>query len=68
MSFERRWLRVNEFAELIGCHPVTVRKLIRRRAVPFVKRSGIGIRVDFKKFEDEMERTEVLPLRKRKDK
>lgn len=64
MSLERRWLRVKEFAELVGCHPVTVRKLIRRRAVPFVKRKGIGVRVDFKKFEEEMERTEILPQKR----
>lgn len=57
----RRWLRVDEVAQALGCHPVTVRKLISRRAIPFVKRKGVGIRIDWKRLEQELERGEVGP-------
>lgn len=57
----RRWLRVDEVAQALGLHPVTVRKLIAKRAIPFVKRKGVGIRIDWKRLEQELERGEVEP-------
>ena len=60
---ERRWLRVAEVAERLGCHPVTVRKLISRRQIPFVKRPGVGVRVDWLTLEAELERETLRPLR-----
>ena len=57
----RRWLRVDEVAQALGCHPVTVRKLISRRAIPFVKKKGVGIRIDWRQLERELERGEVGP-------
>lgn len=55
----RRWLRVAEVAELLGCHPVTVRKMIGRREIPFVKRKGVGIRCDWREFEQQLERDSI---------
>jgi len=57
----RRWLRVDEVAQALGCHPVTVRKLIAKRVIPFIKAKGLGVRVDWLKLEKQLERGEVEP-------
>jgi len=57
----RRWLRVSETAELLGVHPVTIRKIIARRSIPFVKKPGVGVRIDWPRLERQLERAEVLP-------
>ena len=57
----RRWLKVSEVATALGVHPVTIRKLISRRSIPFVKKPGVGVRIDWPKLERQLERAEVLP-------
>jgi excisionase family DNA binding protein len=58
---ERRWLRVVEVAERLGCHPVTIRKAIARGQLPYVRKGGIGIRIDWPAFEKMLETEEVIP-------
>ena len=60
---ERVWLKVGEVAERLAVHPVTIRKMLARREIPFIKRPGIGVRIDWKRYQEELERSEVLPQR-----
>ena len=56
---KRRWLRVSEFAAALSIHPRTVRRMIARRQIPFVKRPGVGVRVDWEAYAAELERYKV---------
>jgi excisionase family DNA binding protein len=51
---ERRWIRVNETAEILGLHPMSVRKMIARGEIPAV-RIGRMIRVDLRALEERLE-------------
>jgi len=55
----RRWLTVFETAEALRVHPVTIRKALSRGQIPFAKKPGIGIRIDWPRLERELERLEV---------
>ncbi len=46
MTQERRWLRVKEGAEYIGCHPRSLRRACATGKIPYAKVKGIGIRLD----------------------
>lgn len=56
---KRRWLRVAEAAERLGVHPRTIRKLISRRQIPYFKKAGVGIRIDWETYEAELERYKI---------
>jgi len=55
----RRWLRVSEFAAALSIHPRTARKMISRREVPYVKRKGLGVRIDMDAYTAELERFKI---------
>lgn len=38
-------LTVQYAAQYLHCHPMTLRKLISKRQIPFIKKKGIGIRL-----------------------
>ncbi len=38
-------LTVNEAADYLSCHQMTVRKMISKRQIPYLKKAGIGIRL-----------------------
>ena len=57
----RRWLRVAEVAELMKIHPTTVRKMLMRRELAFVKKRGFGVLIDWPKVERQLERSEIVP-------
>jgi len=38
-------LTVQEAANYLNCHSMTVRKMISKRHIPFIKKRGIGIRL-----------------------
>ena len=38
-------MTVQEAASYLNCHPITLRKLISERQVPFIKKKGLGIRL-----------------------
>ncbi|MEN6560122.1 MAG: helix-turn-helix domain-containing protein [Acidobacteriota bacterium] len=42
----RRWLRVNEAAEYLGVHPVSIRRGISKGDIPAAKIKSVGWRVD----------------------
>jgi excisionase family DNA binding protein len=54
MNPSRRWLTVNETAEVLGLHPMSVRKMIARGTIPGV-RIGRSIRVDLRALEANFE-------------
>jgi excisionase family DNA binding protein len=51
---ERRWITVNECAELLSLHPMSVRKIIARGKIPAV-RIGRTVRVDLRALEAQLE-------------
>lgn len=51
---ERRWITVNECAELLSLHPMSVRKIIARGTIPAV-RIGRTVRVDLRTIETQLE-------------
>jgi len=56
MNFSgRRWLTVNEVAQMLSLHPVTVRRKIDRGEIK-TSRIGRTIRIDLKRLEAELER------------
>ena len=38
-------LTVQDAAQYLSCHQMTLRKLISKRQIPFIKKKGIGIRL-----------------------
>lgn len=38
-------LTVQDAAQYLSCHQMTLRKLISQRQIPFIKKKGIGIRL-----------------------
>lgn len=63
---DRRWLRVDEAAELYGIHAKTLFRLCSRRLIPHARipsaRGGRGqIRIDRPAFDAMLEAGEVLP-------
>ena len=53
-KMERRWITVNECAELLSLHPMSVRKIIARGKIPAV-RIGRTVRVDLRALEAQLE-------------
>lgn len=49
-----RWISVNECAELLSLHPLSVRKFIARGKIPAV-RIGRTVRVDLRTLETQLE-------------
>jgi len=56
---KRRWLRISEFSRLYGLHERTTRRLISRRQLSFVRRPGLGVRIDAEAYEVELERYKI---------
>ncbi len=57
MNFSgRRWVTVNEVAEYLSMHPVTVRRKIDRGEIPS-SRVGRSVRVDIQKLNEQLERS-----------
>jgi excisionase family DNA binding protein len=38
-------MSVKEVAQYLTCHEMTIRKLIAKREIPFIKKKGLGIRL-----------------------
>ncbi|MBD3330946.1 helix-turn-helix domain-containing protein [Candidatus Peregrinibacteria bacterium] len=49
----RRWITVNQAAEYLSLHPISVRRLIDRGKIPAAK-IGRSVRVDLKKLEHQL--------------
>lgn len=58
---ERRWLTVKETVRYLGLHPKTVYRLCSRRAIPFSKVPGIGIRIDRIELDRMLKASEIPP-------
>jgi excisionase family DNA binding protein len=48
---EDQLLTVKEAAIYLNCHEMTVRKLIAKRQIPYIKKNGIGIRLRIRDLE-----------------
>jgi len=73
MALERRWLTIPEAAKLYSLHPKSLYQLCKKRLVPFTRipslRGGRGqLRIDAKKFNEQLEAQEVVldDMRKRR--
>ena len=51
---ERRWITVNEAAEYLAMHRVTIRRKLDKGEIPF-SRIGRSVRIDLKKLNQQME-------------
>ena len=49
---ERRWLKVAEASYYLGINKKTLYSILSRGELPYVKRRGIGIRLDKTKLDD----------------
>jgi len=56
---KRRWLRVSEFAAAFGLHQRTVRKMLSRRQLAYVRRPGLGVRIDLDAYTAELKRYSI---------
>jgi excisionase family DNA binding protein len=64
-SAGRRYLSVGEFAAEFGFHPMSVRRMIDHKKIPFI-RIGRSIRVDRRLLDEEFERQrQGVPARTR---
>jgi hypothetical protein len=62
---DRRWLTIPEAAEAYGLHPKSLYKLCSKRLIPYTRipslRGGRGqLRIDAKKFNEQLEAQEVV--------
>lgn len=58
---EKKLLTVQEASEFLNCHTQTVRKLIREREIPFVKKKGLGYRLKPDDLEKWLDSNSHLP-------
>ena len=58
---ERRWITVKEAAQYLGLHEKTIYRLTYKRAIPFAKVPGIGIRIDLKELDRMLLEAEKFP-------
>jgi len=61
MPIERRWLKIKEVGEYLGMHPASVYRACKRKKLPYVKISGVGVRIDKKELDALFEREKILP-------
>jgi len=57
----RTLLNVDEAAKFLNIHPVSLRRLVSKKKIPFIKRLGIGVKFDPDKLESWVRAGEVEP-------
>jgi len=57
----RSLLTVDEVAKLLHIHPTSLRRLVSKRKIPFIKRDGIGVKFNIEKLEAWVREGEVEP-------
>ena len=45
MNIIRKLFTVQDAATYLSCHPMTIRKMMAKRQIPYIKKKGIGIRL-----------------------
>ncbi len=61
MNKSLKLMTVREAADYLNCHQMTIRKMISRREIPHIKKSGIGIRLRKEDLEAWLETDLRLP-------
>ena len=61
----RTLLNVNEAAKILHIHPMSLRQLVSKRKIPFIKRLGIGVKFDPDRLESWIREGEIEPGSKR---
>lgn len=64
---ERRWYTAAEIAAYLSLSPKTVYDLCSRGILPFVKKKGIGVRIDKRRLDKMMEAEEIIPVEEQLD-
>lgn len=54
-------MNVDEAARLLHVHPISLRRLVSRKEIPFIKRKGIGVKFDPDRLESWVREGEVEP-------
>ena len=57
----RSLLTVDEAAKPLHIHPTSLRRLVSKRKIPFIKRDGIGVKFNIEKLEAWVREGEVEP-------
>jgi len=57
----RTLLTVEEAAKFLHIHPMSLRRLVSKRKIPFIKREGIGIKFNIEKLEAWVREGEIEP-------
>lgn len=60
----RPLLTVDEAAKWLHIHPISLRRLVSKKTIPFIKRSGIGVKFDPERLETWIREGEIEPERK----
>ena len=61
MAIERRWISVQETAEYLHLAKKSVYRACARRQIPHVKMAGLGLRIDKKLLDLQLEREGTRP-------
>jgi excisionase family DNA binding protein len=61
---EKRWLKVEEAAALLGIHKVTLYKLCKAGRIAHARIKGVGLRVDGTRLEQMIEKQVIVPAEK----
>lgn len=61
MHIEKRWLTASEAAQYLKLNPKSVYRACQARKLPYVKLSGIGVRIDKHWLDSLLERESLGP-------
>lgn len=61
MAIEKRWMTCQETAEYLHLATKSVYRACARRQIPFAKIKGIGLRIDKRELDAQMEREGMRP-------
>ena len=57
----RTLLNVDEAAKFLHIHPISLRRLVSKKKIPFIKRYGIGVKFNPERLESWVREAEIEP-------
>ena len=62
----RTLLNVEEAAKFLNIHPISLRRLVSKKEIPFIKRYGIGVKFSPERLESWVQEAEFEPSNDKK--